>query len=301
MTRYLSVFASIMCVSAMAFPLMAQCPEEPPLANYTGTGANVCPCFVEGEEAGAVLEAPAEHYPIEILRVGIGWASQYGGSPQSLEEAIHIYQNGLPAPGTPIFTQDGPVLTDGYINEFDFEPIPGEILVDSGPFTITLEFLNANAGNIYAPSVYSDGNGCQAGKNVVYAIPGGWYDACVLGVTGDWVMYAVYRQTDCGAGVGEEVIASGDLAVLTRPEPNPFSSETRLRFVLTSEESVDLAIYDINGRRVSTVARGVYPAGNHSEGWSGKASDGTPLSPGMYFVSLQAGEHRSTQRVVLGR
>jgi hypothetical protein len=301
MTRYLSFFAALAFFSAMTLPVLAQCPEEPPLANYTGTNANVCPCFVQNEEAGAVLEAPAEHYPIEILRVGIGWASQYGGTPQSLEQAIHIYENGLPAPGTPIFTQEGPVLTDGYINEFDFEPVPGEIIVDSGPFTVALEFLNPNAGNISAPSVYSDGNGCQAGKNVVYAIPGGWYDACVLGVTGDWVMYAIYRQVDCGAGIGEEVIASGDLAVLTRPEPNPFSSETRLSFVLSREQSIDLAVYDVHGRRVSTIARGVYPSGSHSEDWSGVASDGAQLSPGLYFVTLEAAGSRSTQRVILGR
>ncbi len=301
MTRHILVLAAIACAFAMASPLLAQCPEEPPLLNYTGTAAVGCPCFIQNEEAGVVLEAPSDHYPIEILRVGIGWASQYGGSPQSLEEAIHIYGDGLPAPGTPIFTLPGPVLNDGYINVFDLEPLAGEILVDSGPFTVTLEFLNANAGDIYAPTVYHDGNGCQAGKNVVYAIPGGWYDACVLGVTGDWVMFAVYRQVNCGAGVGDEVVASGDLAVLAKPQPNPFSSETRLEFVLTREQPVDLAVYDIHGRRVSTIAQGVYPAGSHSEGWSGKASDGTALAPGMYFLSLEAGDSRSTQRVVLGR
>jgi hypothetical protein len=233
--------------------------------------------------------------------VGIGWASQSGGSPQSLEQALHIYGSGLPAPGTPVFTLEGPVLNDGYLNEFDLEPLAGEIILNTGPFTFTLEFLNDNAGNIYAPSVYSDGNGCQAGKNVVYATPGSWYDACVLGVTGDWVMYAIYRQVNCGAGVGEEVMASGDLALLAKPEPNPFSSETRLRFILTGEQSVDLAVYDIHGRRVCTLAGGLYPAGSHTEVWSGKAPDGTALSPGIYFVSLEAGDSRSTQRVVLGR
>jgi len=301
MTRHICVFAAIACVSAMAFPLLAQCPDEPPLLNYTGTGATVCPCFIENEQAGVVLEAPAEHYPIEILRVGIGWASQYGGSPQSLEQAIHIYGDGLPDPGAPIFTLEGPVLNDGYINEFDLEPLAGEILVDSGPFTVALEFLNTNAGNQFAPSVYHDANGCQAGRNVVKAIPGGWYDACVLGVTGDWVMFAVYRQVNCGAGVGDQVVASGDLALLLRPEPNPFSSETLLEFVLTQEQSVDLAVYDIHGRRISTIARGVYPSGSHREGWSGKATDGTALAPGVYFISLEAGNYRSTQRVVLGR
>ena len=41
----------------------------------------------------------------------------------------------------------GPVLTDGVINEFDLEPLPGEIIIDSGPFTVTLEFLSQNAGD----------------------------------------------------------------------------------------------------------------------------------------------------------
>jgi len=37
-------------------------------------------------------------YPVEITRARIGWGSQFGGAPQSLEEAIHIYPAGLPNP-----------------------------------------------------------------------------------------------------------------------------------------------------------------------------------------------------------
>ncbi|MBN2382793.1 hypothetical protein JXQ70_07915 [bacterium] len=169
-----------------------QCEEEYTLQNYTGVGQVVCPCFVAGEEAGVVLEAPAAHYPIEILRIGIGWGSQMGGAPDSLEQSIHIYGAGLPDPGSPIFSLDGPVLTDGAINEFDLEPLPGEVIIDSGPFSVTLEFYNDNVGDPYAPSTVHDGNGCQSGKNLVYAIPGGWYNACSLGISGDWVFYVIY-------------------------------------------------------------------------------------------------------------
>jgi len=172
---------------------LAQCPEEPPLQNYTGSGAVVCPCFIPGEEAGVILDVPPEMYPIEILRVGIGWGSLYGSTPQSLEDAIHIYEGGLPNPGSPVFSLFGPLLTDGAINVFDLEPSPGEVIINSGPFTVTLQFLNSNAGDPYAPSAVHDGNGCQPGKNVVYAVPGGWFDACALGVTGDWVFFVVYR------------------------------------------------------------------------------------------------------------
>jgi hypothetical protein len=277
----------------------ADCPEEPPLQNYTGGGTVVCPCFVTGEEAGAVLEAPPEHYPIEILRVGIGWGSQYGGTPQSLEQAIHIYDAGLPNPGTPILTLEGPVLTDGVINEFDLEPLPGEIEITSGAFTVTLEFLNSNAGDIFAPSMVHDGNGCQSGKNVVYAIPGGWYDACLLGVTGDWVVFAIYRQVNCGSGIDEEYIVSTHPVFLASPRPNPFTYETHLEFILTGTRHVGLSIYDVGGHVVATLTDGVCAAGRHTAIWSGEDTSGDLVAPGVYFAVLEAGRFRSTQRLIL--
>ena len=194
----LSLVASLLCVASFGSNASAQgtCPDEPTLDNHTGPGTVACPCFVAGEEAGAVFNVPPAHYPIEILRVGIGWGSQFGGNPQQLEQAIKIYGAGLPNPGSPIFTLDGPVLTDGFINEFDLEPLPGDILIASGPFSVTLEFMNDS--NIFAPSVVHDGAGCISGRNLVKAIPGGWSNACALGVTGNWVFHVVYRQTNCG-------------------------------------------------------------------------------------------------------
>lgn len=295
------LFFGFLALTALGSWVFAVCPEEPPLQNYTGGGTVVCPCFVAGEEGGAVLIAPTEHYPIEILRVGIGWGSAYGGTPQSLEAAIHIYDAGLPNPGTPIFTIGGPVLEDGFINVFDFEPLPGEIVVDSGPFTVTLEFLNENAGNPTAPSMVHDGNGCQTGKNVVFAIPGGWFDACLLGVTGDWVVYAVYRQVNCESGVGEELVTAGKAAFLMSPQPNPFSRETRLEFVLPAAEQVDLSVYDIRGEKVATIVDGPLGPGHHVEAWQARSDNGSPLASGVYFVRLAAGSSISTCRLVITR
>jgi hypothetical protein len=174
----------------------AQCAETT-FQNYTGAGQVVCPCFIAGEQAGAVFTLPAAAYPVEILKVGIGWGSQFGGSPQQIEGAIHVYAGGLPDPGTPIFSLPGPVLTDGVINEYNLGPLPGEIIIPSGPFTVTLEF--ALDSDIFAPSVVHDANGCQGGKNVVFAMPGGWQNACALGVTGDWVFYVKYRSLNVTA------------------------------------------------------------------------------------------------------
>lgn len=187
------------CISAVAVLLVAsavtsrqaiaQCTEQQ-FQNFTGAGQTVCPCFAPNEQAGAVFTLPANVYPIQILKVGVGWGSSFGGTGQTIEDALHVYAGGLPNPGAPIFSLVGPVLNDGFINEFNLTP--GNVTIASGPFTVALEFLNNNAGDIFAPSVVHDGNGCQAGKNVVYS--NGWFNACALGVSGDWVFYVKYRS-----------------------------------------------------------------------------------------------------------
>lgn len=192
--RILRATAPVAAALLIATRAHAQCPELGPFKYYSGAGTVSCPCFVHSEQAGTVFTLPASEYPIEILKVGVGWGSQFGGSGQTLEEAIHIYAGGLPNPGTPIFSLIGPQLTDGAINEFNLGILPGEIRIESGPFTVTLEFFNTNAGDPFSPSVVHDGNGCQGGKNVVFAVPGGWSNACALGVTGDWVFYVKYRS-----------------------------------------------------------------------------------------------------------
>jgi hypothetical protein len=277
----------------------AQCPEEPPLQNFTGVGTVVCPCFAVGEQAGAVLTAPAAHYPLEILRIGVGWGSQSGGNPDQLEQAVHVYAGGLPNPGTPIFTLLGPQLVDGVINEYDIEPLPGEVTVAGGPFTVTLEFMNPNAGEIFSPSVVHDGNGCQAGKNVVFAIPGGWLDACPLGVTGDWVFYVVYRPC-VPTGIDDgPYVASTAPAFLQSPRPNPFGSSTEIEFVLGTAGRAEVSVYDVNGRRVATLADGDYPAGTQRLTWEGRGGDGGRLPSGVYFVELRAGDYKSVRKVLL--
>jgi hypothetical protein len=196
----------VAALSLAATGAHAQCAETL-FQNYTGGGQVVCPCFAANEQAGAVFTLPANVYPIEITRVGIGWGSQFGGSGQTLGEAINIYAGGLPNPGSPIFSLPGPQLTDGVINEFNLDPLPGRITIASGPFTVALEFNQDNAGDPFAASVVHDGNGCQAGKNVVFAIPGGWQSACALGVTGDWVIYVKYRSLNVTAAASPASVA----------------------------------------------------------------------------------------------
>jgi hypothetical protein len=96
----------------------------------------------------------------------------------------------------------GPTLSDGTMNEFrtldppvDLTPIQIPVTLNQ-QFLVSLKFLNANSGSAFAPSVVFDTDTCQPGLNTVDAVPGGWNDACVLGVQGDWVIRAVIACED---------------------------------------------------------------------------------------------------------
>jgi len=220
------------------------CPAEPPFQVYTGAGEVACPCFVENEQAGVVFDVPAAHYPIEILQVGIGYGSLFGGSPPVLEQAIHIYDAGLPSPGVPIFTLNGPQLTDGVVNQFDLEPIPGDIIVNSGPFSVTLQFLEDNAGDSFHPTTVHDGNGCQPGKNLVQTDTGAWADACLLGVTGDWVFTVIYRQVNCAPPDLAGAVPRGESGS-TPLTVEPFSGNLLLNWGAScSANDTDYEIYE---------------------------------------------------------
>jgi len=279
-------------------PSQAQCTPEPALQNYTGGGTVACPCFVPGEQAGSVFTAPAAHYPIEILRVGIAWGSAFGGAPNALEAAVHVYAAGLPNPGAPIFSLEGPQLQDGFINEFNLEPLPGEIVINAGVFTTTLEFQNSNAGDPFSPTVVHDGNGCQAGKNVVFAIPGGWSSACALGVTGDWVFHIVYKQVNCNVDVEHELVSASQ-AMLFAPRPNPARNGAELEFMLPADGPAAVAVFDLSGRRVAELASGWRTAGRHHVRWDGKDAGGARVAAGIYLVELAAGGTRSTRKLTI--
>ena len=73
------------------------------------------------------------------------------------------------------------------------------------------------------------------------------------------------------------------------PVPNPGRGALRFSFTLPGESSVALTVFDVRGRRVSTVAQETFAPGVHWASWDGRTADGTPAPSGVYFYRLQAG------------
>ena len=60
--------------------------------------------------------------------------------------------------------------------------------------------------------------------------------------------------------------APAGLARLDQNHPNPFNPQTEIRYRLAVPSTVDLAIYDLQGRLVRTLHRGALPAGDSAFG-----------------------------------
>ena len=127
-------------------------------------------------------------------------------------------------------------------------------------------------------------------------------NACVAGVTGDWILYAVYRRVNCTTGIDKEYIASNRVpAFLWNAQPNPFSSSTKIDFYLSKEARAHLAVYDIRGSKVATLADSNFPPGKHSIMWDGTSLNSDRLAAGVYFVELHTEDFKTVKKVIIAR
>jgi hypothetical protein len=101
----------------------------------------------------------------------------------------------------------------------------------------------------------------------------------------------------CGAvtGVGDGIAASG--LRLAPIQPTPFRASAEIRFALPAADRVSIAVYDIRGRQVRTLADGeVRSPGTQGVTWDGRDDQGTPVARGIYFVRLVTADHGTVTR-----
>lgn len=83
------------------------------------------------------------------------------------------------------------------------------------------------------------------------------------------------------------------------PRPNPARAMAEMAFELPREMAVELAVYDLGGRLVRTLASGRLGAGTHSLRWDTQDLAGRKAAAGLYFVRFQAGGLSRVSRLVL--
>jgi hypothetical protein len=103
---------------------------------------------------------------------------------------------------------------------------------------------------------------------------------------------------------GTVAVGDGPAAIdfLAPPSPQPMraTAGARLRFGLARAGRANLALYDVQGRRVSVLVDADLEAGEHSARLAGGTSGGAP-APGLYIVRFTAPGFRATRRLIVTR
>ena len=96
------------------------------------------------------------------------------------------------------------------------------------------------------------------------------------------------------ASVTGSTIVIPDHYTLHPAYPNPFNPVTNISYGLPVDTEVTLNIYDVEGRKISSLVQGIRQAGNHTVKWN---AEGYPS--GVYFVKLNTDQFTQTQKLML--
>jgi hypothetical protein len=92
----------------------------------------------------------------------------------------------------------------------------------------------------------------------------------------------------------ESCIKSPSSYFLKQNYPNPFNPVTTISYSLPKESYVEMSVFDILGRKITTLVNIKQNAGEYNVQF-----DGSSLSSGMYIYSILAGQYKASRKLVL--
>ena len=135
-----------------------------------------------------------------------------------------------------------------------------------------------------------------------------------------WVSQALVSTVNAIDGVmalagsldGSVALITGDPALANREEkpllplenqllaaaPNPFNSNTKIRFILRELQTVRVTIYDLRGVPQFTWTQNNLPAGYHEILWNGRDATGRELASGVYLVRIQGRQFEQSRKIM---
>jgi hypothetical protein len=127
--------------------------------------------------------------------------------------------------------------------------------------------------------------------NIDYVVEVSDEEYTVISQVGEFVLNNTLLSTN------SEIIP--EVFALHQNYPNPFNPITQIRYDLPETKYVSINIYDVMGRKIKSFVNSIQDAGYRSIHWNAMSDLGQPVSGGMYIYTIQAGEFRQTNKMVL--
>jgi alpha-tubulin suppressor-like RCC1 family protein len=147
--------------------------------------------------------------------------------------------------------------------------------------------VELTGGGTHTLAVKNDGTVWAWGYNLNGQLGNGTnteYYTLPVKVSGTWqAMTSVGKQKNLLTGFA-----------LEQNYPNPFNPTTTISYTLPASGFVVLTVYDILGRKITSLIESVQAAGEHQINF-----DASSLPSGVYVYRLQAGEHVSARKMIL--
>jgi len=86
---------------------------------------------------------------------------------------------------------------------------------------------------------------------------------------------------------------------LAQNYPNPFNARTVIKYSLPKDSKVEIAIYNILGRKVKTLVNEHQQAGYKTVVWDGKNQKGNEVASGVYFYRITADDFVQSKKMLL--
>ncbi|MBN1155688.1 S8 family serine peptidase [candidate division KSB1 bacterium] len=96
--------------------------------------------------------------------------------------------------------------------------------------------------------------------------------------------YALFYDMNCD----QNAIDIPDKYFLFKNYPNPFNSNTTIKYQLPDDSDISLTIYNINGQKIRTLFQGMQTAGVHTILWDGMDQHSSPVSSGIYLYKIES-------------
>jgi hypothetical protein len=132
-------------------------------------------------------------------------------------------------------------------------------------------------------------------RDPIYAVYNYWADFTIFGN----IIFEPYLDEDPIPYFPKKAPDMAKVTALTSSNyPNPFNSNTEIKFNLPTAGDAAVQIYDITGARVKMLISGPIDAGEHSIRWNGTNEMGEKVASGIYFYTLSSGDSHVTKKMV---
>lgn len=184
------------------------------------------------------------------------------------------------------------------------EDHPDEQVIEIDGSNNTYIIDNEHSGLVYKQVCYTKVSNNWT-MDVVEENTTGYYDQILFSL--DTVLYIGYIEKINNTDYSIKLKSSTIITAVQKHEkyiglsifPNPLQCKTQIDFETTSFANIQVKIFNLKGQLVNILLNENKTPGRYSIYWEGTDFNGKEVSPGLYLVRLQAGEHVVTRSVIL--